>query len=105
MAITKNFKETIQVRAIQDANFRKGLLSESIISMLEGDIQTGKALLRDYINATVGFEELSKITHKPSKSLMRMFSPKGNPTAENLFNVIHVLQKQEGVHFKLKTIH
>ncbi len=97
MAITRNFKDTIQERALRDEEFRQGLLTESIECMLAGDTDTGKALLRDYINATVGFEKLADITNKPSKSLMRMFSPSGNPTANNLFSIISTLQKREGV--------
>ncbi len=97
MGITRNFKDTIQARALRDPDFRQGLLTESIENMLLGDTKTGRSLLRDYINATVGFEELAKITKKSPKSLMRMFSPSGNPTANNLFDIIHALQKKEGV--------
>jgi DNA-binding phage protein len=61
-----------------------------------------KAVLRDYINATIGFEELSQVFDKSSKSLMRMFGPKGNPQASNLFAVIHYLQEQEGIHLEFK---
>ncbi len=104
MAITRNFKDTIQARALRDPKFRKGLLKESIESMLSGDRDTGKTLLRDYINATVGFEKLGRMTHKNSKSLMRMFSPSGNPTANNLFGIIHMLQQREGVHFQLHAV-
>lgn len=104
MAITRNFKETIQERAVRDQEFREGILRESLESMLSGDIKTGKALLRDYINATIGFEKLSKLTHKDSKSLMRMFSISGNPTANNLFEVIHILQEKEGVHYELQAV-
>ncbi len=103
MAITRNFKETIQARALRDPKFRTGLLKESIESMLAGDTETGKMLLRDYINATIGFEKLGSVVNKSPKSLMRMFSPSGNPTANNLFGVIHTLQKKEGVHFEVKT--
>ena len=59
-------------------------------------------MLRDYINATIGFEELSRVFDKFSKSLMRMFEPKGNPQASNLFAVIHYLQEQEGIHLEVK---
>jgi len=59
-------------------------------------------VLRDYINATMGFEELSQFFDKSSKSLMRMFGPKGNPQASNLFAVIRYLQEQEGVHLEVK---
>src|SRR5271155_4736346 len=104
MAITRNFKETVQTRALRDRRFREGILRESIECMLLGDIKTGKALLRDYINATLGFEKLSKLAKKDSKSLMRMFSVRGNPTATNLFGVIHILQQKEGVHYELQAV-
>ena len=102
MAITRNFKDTVQARALRDEEFRQGLLTESIECMLSGDTNTGKALLRDYINATVGFEKLADMTDKPSKSLMRMFSPSGNPTANNLFSIINTLQQQEGVRLQIQ---
>ena len=104
MAITRHFKETIQARALREPKFREGILRESIECMLSGDITTGKALLRDYINATIGFERLSKLTKKDSKSLMRMVSVSGNPTATNLFEVIYILQKKEGVHYELQAV-
>ena len=104
MAITRNFKETVQARALHDSKFREGILRESLECMLSGDIKTGKALLRDYINATVGFKKLSRLTKKDPKSLMRMFSVNGNPTATNLFEVIHVLQEKEGVHYELQAV-
>ena len=69
--------------------------------LLAGDLDTGKAILRDYINATIGFEELSDLTHRPTKSLMRMLGPRGNPQARNLFDVIAHLQRAEGLHFEL----
>jgi DNA-binding phage protein len=104
MPITKDFKKTIQARAIKDQAFREGLLRESIECMLSDDVQTGKALLRDYINATTGFERLAQMTHKDSKSIMRMLSSSGNPTANNLFDILHVLQKKEGVHYELQSV-
>lgn len=97
MATTRNFKDTVQARALQDKEFRQGLLTESVECMLSGDIETGKSLLRDYINATVGFEALAKNIDKSPKSIMRMMSSEGNPTITNLFGVIHSLQVHEGV--------
>lgn len=102
MALTKDFKDTIQARAQRDPAFRKALLQEGVECLLSGDVDTGKAVLRDYINATMGFEELSKAFDKSSKSLMRMFGPKGNPQASNLFAVIHYLQEQEGIYLEVK---
>jgi hypothetical protein len=73
------------------------LLREGIDAMLSGDLDTGKTMLRDYIKATVGFEKLGEATDTPAKSLIRMFGPRGNPQARNLFSVIGYLQKRTGV--------
>ena len=50
-----------------------------------------------YIKATVGFEKLGRATDTPPKSPIRMFGPRGNPQAKNLFSVIGYLQKRAGV--------
>jgi DNA-binding phage protein len=97
MALTRDFKETVRARAARDAAFRHALLKEAIDSMLEGDVATGKAVLRDFINATVGFERLGDDTQKSPKSLMRMLGDEGNPQAENLFQIVAYLQKREKV--------
>ena len=101
MALTRDFKETILERVQKDKAFRRELLKEGITCLLAGDVETGKTVLRDYIHATSGFAALAKVTGIPVKSLLRMFSPSGNPQAKNLFQVIAYLQKQEGVQLKL----
>ena len=103
MPLTRDFKETVQARARRDPGFRKALLREAIDCMLAGDIDAGKIVLRDYINATVGFDELGEATHKSPKSLMRMFGPGGNPQARNLFEIVAYLQKNEGLRITTKT--
>ncbi|HCC59176.1 MAG TPA: transcriptional regulator [Solibacterales bacterium] len=102
MALTRDFKTTVRSRVERDPKFRKELLREGIESMLSGDIVTAKTILRDYINATVGFIEVAEATRIPSKSLMRMFGPGGNPRAANLFEVVSFLQRREGVRFHVK---
>ncbi len=104
MALTRDFKETIQARVQRDPVFREELLKEGIQCLLTGDMDVGKAILRDYIKATLGFEELSNLTEKSAKSLIRMFGPKGNPQARNLFEVIDHLQKKEGVQFQVHAV-
>jgi hypothetical protein len=69
--------------------------------LLSGEVETGKAILRDYINATVGFERLSQLVDKPAKSVMRMFGKNGNPHARNILQVISLLQQQNGVKLEL----
>lgn len=103
MALTRDFKETIQARVARDPAFREALLQEGVASLLAGNLDVGKSILRDYINATVGFESLGKATHTSPKSLMRMFGKSGNPQARKLFNVISYLQKKEGLSLEVRT--
>lgn len=104
MALTRDFKETVQARARRDPAFREGLLKEGIECLLSGDVDAGKVILRDYVNATIGFEELGALTNKPPKSLMRMFGPGGNPHARNLFEVISTMQQHEGVQLEVRVV-
>ena len=105
MALTRSFKDTIRKRAARDPEFRESLLRESVECMLASDVDTGKSILRDYINATIGFEKLGTRVGKSSKSLMRMLSPRGNPTASNLFEIIGMLKENEGINFEVHTVH
>ncbi len=101
MPLTHDFKETIRARAQREPKFRQALLREAVESYLTGDLETGKSVLRDYVNATIGFQVLEEQTNIPVKSLMRMLGPKGSPSAANLSSILTVLQKTEGVHFEL----
>jgi len=103
MPLTRDFKETIQARVKRDPGFRKALLREGIENFLSGDVETGKIILRDFINATVGFAKLSVVTHHSAKSLMRMLGPSGNPQARNLFEIVAYLQEAEGVRFEVRS--
>jgi len=97
MALTRDFKETVLARVQADPKYRDALLKEGIETMLAGNVDTGKAILRDYIKATVGFEKLGADTGSSPKSLIRMFGPSGNPQARNLFSVISHLQRHAGL--------
>lgn len=97
MALTRDFKQSIKARVAADPGYGTLLLAEAVELLLAGDTETGKSVMRDYINATLGFEALALATGTPAKSLMRMFGPKGNPRADNLFAVISALQKTNGV--------
>ena len=102
MVLTRSFKATVKARAATDAAYRQALLAEGVSALLDGDVATGKAVLRDYINATLGFEALSAAVGVPTKSLMRMFSPRGNPGAGALFTVIRCLREAEGVTLEVR---
>ncbi|TDJ69127.1 MAG: transcriptional regulator [Proteobacteria bacterium] len=102
MPITRNFRKTVWARAQNDRRFREALLTEAINELLTGDLPAGKAMLRDYVNATITFDGLAEAVEKPSKSLQRMLGPRGNPTAESLFAIIKVLQDTERVRLQVK---
>ena len=96
MPLTKSFNETIKARLQESAGFRKALLREAVGCMISGDVETGKSVLRQYINGTIGFIKLGSALGRSPKVLMRMLSPAGNPQAKNLFAIIAYLQKIEG---------
>ena len=102
MVLTVNFRDHVKAKIESDPEFRQALFQEAVQTLIEGDVDTARAVLRDYINATIGFAALAKATRIPPKSLMRMFGPKGNPTAANLSEVIRVLQKKTGVHLEVR---
>ncbi len=104
MTVTRDFKETVQERIQRDPAFAVALLDEAISLFLNGDPETARLILRDLINATIGFEELAIETSKPSKSLHRMLSAKGNPTMDNLTIILNVLRKKFHVDIKVQTI-
>ena len=94
MALTRDFKDTVAARVQRDPRFREALFTEAINAYLGGDTAAGKAILRDLVNATLGFEELAAEIQKPSKSLHRMLAPRGNPSTENFFSIVSALQKK-----------
>ena len=104
MPLTRDFRETIRERLQRDPGFREALLEEGVKCLLSGEVDFGKSVLRDYVNATIGFQELGGMTHKSPKSLMRMLGPSGNPQARNLFEIIGCLQEREGVHLEVRAV-
>ncbi len=102
--LTRDFKETVKARVQCDSAFAIALLDEAVSLFLNGEPETARLILRDLVNATVGFEELAVKTSKPSKSLHRMLSAKGNPTMDNLTIILSVLRKKLQVDIKVQTV-
>ena len=102
MPLTRSFKATVKARVQWDPAFRDALLTEGIDALLAGDVDTGKAILRDYVNATIGFDRLANETGTPAESLMRMLGPSGNPNARKLFAILERLQKAAGVNLSVR---
>jgi hypothetical protein len=94
--VTRRFNALVQRHVAEDPAGGEALLREGIKTMLTGDADIGKAVLRRYIKATIGYEKLGAATGTQPKSLIRMFGPRGNPQAKNLFSVIGYLQRQAG---------
>jgi hypothetical protein len=96
MPLSRSFKTTIKARAEHDAAYRAAIFQEGVESLLKGDVEVAKSAIRVYINATVGFDAPAKRTGTPSKSLMRLFGPRGNPTVRNLSTIPQQLQRNSG---------
>ena len=68
MALTRSFRDLVQKRVAGDAAFGQALLCQGIDALLAGDLETGKAILRDYIKATIGFEQLGEAAGREAKA-------------------------------------
>ena len=78
--LTRNFNDLVKSRVDADPAFRQALFQQAAVqTMLDGDVATAKFALRDYINATIGFERLSLATQTPAKSLT--WQPDGGKSA------------------------
>lgn len=104
MALTRDFKITVIERVEREPEFAKALLDEAVSSFLNGEPEIARLILRDLVNATVGFEQLSELTHKPSKSLHRMLSPSGNPNMDSLAAIFSAVRSTLNVSIRAKTI-
>ena len=97
MPLTRDFKQTVAERVRRDPAFATALLDEAATLFLNGEPQTARLILRDLVNATVGFEGLAAATAKPAKSLHRMLSQNGNPSMDNLAAILRAVRETLGV--------
>lgn len=104
MALTRDFKETAKDRAARDPAFAKAMLDEAATAFLNGEPHVARLILRDLVNASVGFEGLAAETKRPSKSLHRMLSEKGNPNMDNLAAIFGAVCRKLGVAFETHVI-
>ena len=104
MALTRDFKQTVVERVNRDPAFAQALLDEAATLFLNGEPETARLILRDLVNATIGFEQLATMTDKPSKSLHRMLSPAGNPSMDNLAAIFLVMRECLNVSLKVHSV-
>ncbi len=100
----RDFKHTIVERVDRDPAFAKALLGEAATSFLNGEPDVARLILRDLVNATVGFEQLAELIHKPSRSLHRMLSPKGNPSMDSLAAIFGAVRSRLKVGIEAHTV-
>jgi DNA-binding phage protein len=93
-ALTQDSRQTIVERIARDPEFARALFDEAATLFLNGEPDTARLILRDLVDATVGFEELAVETAKPAKSLHRMLSKTGNPTMDNVAAILAVVRKK-----------
>ena len=105
MPLSRNYKETINERIRTEPEFASALLDEALTLLLNGEPDTARFILRDLVNATIGFETLADETTKPSKSLHRMLSAKANPTMNNLTAILKALRQKLNINFEVRTVH
>ncbi len=98
MALTRSFGDTVKARVERDPAFREALLTEAVERLLAGDVEVGKALLHDFIAATIGFDRLAADAGRLPESLARMLRPEGDPTASDLLMVLGKVQQASGVY-------
>ena len=104
MPLTIEFKEVFKASIERDPNFGHEVLRGAVQCLLDNDLATGRALLRNYVNATIGFKQLAHSIGGKEKSLMRMLSVNGNPQAKNLFAIIDALQRLNGFQLEVRAV-
>lgn len=92
MALTRDFKETVAARVQNDPAFAHALLDKARTLFVNGEPESAKLILRDLVNATVGFEALADDIHKPAKGLHRRLAQSGNPTMRIISAVFAAIQ-------------
>ena len=104
MALTRDLRPTVIERVRNDPEFARALLDEAATLFINGEPQTARLVLRDLVEATIGFEKLAVETAKPSASLRRMLSKEGNPRMDNLAAILGVVRKSLGVELQAHAI-
>ena len=104
MTLTRDFKETVIARIQTDPAFAPALLDEAVKLFFNGEPDTAKLILRDLVNATVGFESLAEDIHQPAKSLHRMLSKSGNPTMSNISAIFTAIKRALNVEIHTQVV-
>jgi DNA-binding phage protein len=96
MALTRDYKATVVARIKRDPGFARALYGEALDAILEGETAEGLSMLRDLVHAEITFKELARQTGFDEKSLHRMLSRRGNPTARTLGKIVAAIREDLG---------
>jgi len=97
MPLSREFKELVVARAEEDPEFRRGLITEALNMILQGEITAGRLMLRDYINATGAMSDIARKLKKQKTAIVRMLGPNGNPTLENFVPIVKACAEREKI--------
>ena len=96
MALTREYKKTVLARIKRDPKFARALYAEAMNALLDGETEEGLSMLRDLVHAEMTFKELARQTGFDEKSLHRMLSRRGNPTARTLAKIVAAIREDVG---------
>lgn len=96
MALTRAYRETVVARIKRDPRFARALYAEAVNALLDGETAEGLSMLRDLVHAEVTFKALARRTGFDEKSLHRMLSRHGNPTARSLAAIVRAIREDTG---------
>lgn len=104
MNIRQPSRTTVVQRVQADEAFAKALLDEAATLFLNGEPETARLILRDLVNATIGFEQLATLTARPGKSRHRMLPPTGKPSMDNLAAIFGAVREQLHVNLTAQSV-
>ena len=70
MVLARGFKKTVVARIERDPAFAKAFLDEAATLFLSDEPETARAILRELVNATLGFERLARF-RRPTREYPR----------------------------------
>lgn len=80
MALTIDYKEGVLKDLRENPEMAREYYREAVRAIINGETDTGGVMLRDLVNAGIGFQRLAQETGIRAPNLHRALSPDGNPT-------------------------
>ena len=97
MPPTRDYRETFWERARREPEFRHELLKSAARCMLNGEPEVGRIMLRDFVVAAIGIDELSQKIGKSRESLEHVLSDGSDPRADDLLGIVAALAEYENM--------